>query len=100
MTNDDIPQASGEEILAGVEAAKQALAKGSTDFRTLIAVTEGQYQYSWGIRGDNTPEHAKYLGYLDGKELYPDVKTISFEDYVKDLLTGNVTKVYGSKYDL
>ncbi|KAK1700865.1 hypothetical protein BDP55DRAFT_688882 [Colletotrichum godetiae] len=35
-----------------------------------------------GIRGENTPEYAHYLGYLDARELYPDVKFTSFEKYI------------------
>lgn len=53
-----------------------------------------EYQLSWGIRGDNVPEYAKYLGYLDAKELYPDFKPISFEEYVQELLGGVATGVY------
>lgn len=53
-----------------------------------------QYQLSWGIRGDNTPEHARYLGYLDFKKLYPDMTYITFEEYVKELLDGKATRVY------
>ncbi|PCG90888.1 Hypothetical protein PENO1_096830 [Penicillium occitanis (nom. inval.)] len=53
-----------------------------------------EYQLSWGIRGDNVPEYAKYLGYLDAKELYPDFKSISFEEYVQELLGGVATGVY------
>jgi hypothetical protein len=40
------------------------------------------------------PEYAKYLGYLDAKELYPDFKSISFEEYVQELLSGVATGVY------
>jgi len=32
----------------------------------------GQYRISWCIRRDNTPEHAKYLGYLDLWDLNPN----------------------------
>lgn len=32
----------------------------------------GQYRISWNIRGDNTPEYADYLGYLNFWELFPD----------------------------
>jgi len=53
-----------------------------------------QYRYSWGIRGDNTPENAKYLGYLLGKELYPDMEYITFDAYLKDLLNGSAKKAY------
>lgn len=53
-----------------------------------------EYQYSWGIRGDNTPEHSKYLGYLLGKELYPDLEFTSYESYLKNLLEGKATRAY------
>ncbi|GFG11759.1 NAD(P)-binding protein, partial [Aspergillus udagawae] len=38
------------------------------------------------VHGTNTPEYAKYLGYLDGKELYPDFTFLTYEDYVKEVL--------------
>lgn len=47
-----------------------------------------QYYYSWGVRGDNTPEAAKYLGYLDVKELYPDVSGRSMRSFLEDILDG------------
>lgn len=47
-----------------------------------------------GIRGDNTPEYARYLGYLDGKELYPDFEGISLEAYCRELIDGKATGVY------
>lgn len=55
------------------------------------------YYLSWGIRGDNTPEYAKYLGYLIAQELYPDFKPRTFEAFVQELLSGQAEKVYGSK---
>jgi len=45
-----------------------------------------EYQYSWGVRGDNNDENAKYLGYLLGRDLYPDLKGISLESYIQELL--------------
>ncbi|KAM0324906.1 hypothetical protein ACHAQA_007872 [Verticillium albo-atrum] len=33
-----------------------------------------QYHHSLGVRGDNAPERARYLGYLDARELYPDMR--------------------------
>lgn len=53
-----------------------------------------QYKYMLGIRGDNTPEHAKYLGYLDAKELYPCVKPVSFEKFVEEMLQGKLRNHY------
>lgn len=32
----------------------------------------GQYRLSWCVRGDNTPEYADYLGYLDFWKLFPE----------------------------
>ncbi|KAI3546450.1 isoflavone reductase family protein [Colletotrichum abscissum] len=46
----------------------------------------GEYRNLLGIRDENTPEYARYLGYLDARELYPDVKCISFENYVRGIL--------------
>ena len=53
-----------------------------------------QYHHSKYIRADNTIENAKYLGYLNARELYPDFKPISFEQFVKDLLAGTARKPY------
>jgi len=53
-----------------------------------------EYQMSIGIRGDNNPEYAKYLGYLSSKELYPDFDMVIFEEYLKKLIAGNATGVY------
>lgn len=66
----------------------------AADFGTLLSIVGSQYQISWGIRGDNTPEYAKYLGYLTSKELYPDFQPISFEDYLKEVLSGSAKIVY------
>ena len=41
------------------------------------------YKYSLGIRGDNTPERAAYLGYLDAKKLYPDVDSTTFKAFIQ-----------------
>ena len=62
-----------------------------------MQIVAGQYKYSIGIRGDNTPEHAKYLGYLDARELYPDLEPSSFKSYVERAVEGNTTKVYAGR---
>jgi hypothetical protein len=59
-----------------------------------LQVIGGQYMRSWGIKGENTPEYAKYLGYVTSKELYPDMKFINFEDYLKDVVDGKAKGVY------
>lgn len=85
---------TGEELLAQIAKLPKPDEAGPADFRLLAQIWSLEYQYSWGIRGDNTPESAKYLGYLLGKELYPDVEFTSFETYFKGLLEGKATKVY------
>lgn len=55
-----------------------------------------QYWNTWGVRGDDQPEYAKYLGYLLADELYPGLKTKakSFNDYCKEVLDGKAHQVY------
>jgi hypothetical protein len=65
-----------------------------TDGMVLQGLFVSEYRYSWGIRGDNTPEYAEYLGYLNGKELYPDFEFTSFDAYINEMLEGKAQKVY------
>lgn len=47
----------------------------------------GQYRISWCIRGNNTPQYAEYLGYLDFWKLYPQFpKGRSLEDFYRSIL--------------
>ncbi|KAK1988411.1 isoflavone reductase [Colletotrichum cereale] len=55
-----------------------------------------QYRKSWGLRGDNTPEYARYLGYQIGKDLYPDLTGKSFEGFCKEALQGKLKPIYES----
>lgn len=87
-------QISEETVMERVKegrASSETYPFDATKFTPRIAA---EYQLSWGIRGDNVPEYAKYLGYLDARELYPDFKPISFEEYITELLSGKGTGVY------
>lgn len=53
-----------------------------------------EYWLSWGVRGDNTPEYARYLGYLVAKDLYPDLNGRTLEAYCQEVLEGKADKVY------
>jgi hypothetical protein len=57
-----------------------------------------EYEVSKYVREDNTPENAKYLGYLDAKELYPDFKTVSFKDFLTELFAGQGVKPYEGRF--
>ena len=42
------------------------------------------YMCSMHVLGENTLESAKKLGYLDAKELYPDVPVRSLQEFVQE----------------
>ncbi|KAJ4182731.1 hypothetical protein NW755_010228 [Fusarium falciforme] len=83
-----------EEITSCIQAARSDLEANPASLDAFGRLSTNQLLLSWAIRGDNTPEYAKYLGYLDGKELYPDFEFTRFEDYVKAALEGTAKGVY------
>ncbi|KPM38526.1 hypothetical protein AK830_g8063 [Neonectria ditissima] len=102
--------ASGEAIPrerqppAVIEAAVAAARKPYYDqndrsFASLLRLAVAQYPHSIWLRGDNTPEAAAYLGYLSGKELYPDMEAeyVRFEDYVGEVLAGKAKAPYANR---
>lgn len=52
------------------------------------------YQKSFDIMGENTPEYARYLGYLIAQDLYPDMKGISFEEFFMETLEKGLQPMY------
>ncbi|KAF2236177.1 NAD(P)-binding protein [Viridothelium virens] len=101
---DIMEEVSGEkierkyEILAKLEAASKAVDKDPGDVGSRFQMAIHQYNYSKFIRGDNTLEMAKYLGYLDVKELYPDFKPITFKEFAKELLDGKIARPYEGRF--
>lgn len=57
-------------------------------------VVKYQYFDPFGIRGDNNPEYARYLGYLDATEPYPDMEVTTPMAYCERLLSGKATTIY------
>lgn len=90
----DTGHISAGELIAQLDAAKaQAVASGMAgQFTPLIGILS--YQYSKFVRADNTLENAKYLGYLNTRELYPDFKPIRFEEFIREVLEGKAKKPY------
>ncbi|CRJ87076.1 hypothetical protein BN1723_000229 [Verticillium longisporum] len=81
-----------QTVTATCEALSAAdLALGSPEW---FKRAQFEYWNSWGLRGDNTPETAAYLGYLDARELYPDFKPRTLEEYAKEVLAGEAKGVY------
>ncbi|KAH6651271.1 hypothetical protein F5144DRAFT_477670 [Chaetomium tenue] len=79
-----------KELLALISEGQAEMANPAI----MLQVAMAQYKYSLGIRGDNTPEHAKYLGYLDAKELYPDVESTPLEAFIRDAVEGRAKPAY------
>ncbi|KAJ1565234.1 hypothetical protein HK405_012858 [Cladochytrium tenue] len=82
-------QISETEIKRRIE-----LGKTSKDPKAINDRYRMEYLWSWGIRGDNSPEAAKYLGYLDAWDLYPDFKPRSLEAYVQEVVAGKARPAY------
>ncbi|OGM47926.1 hypothetical protein ABOM_002734 [Aspergillus bombycis] len=84
-----------EESEKRLNDAQSALSLDPADpaKRTLVYIT--QYIYSKYVRQDNQPHYAKYLGYLDARELYPDFKPISFREFFTEVLNGKGKRPYG-----
>ena len=57
-------------------------------------MASAEYEFSKYVRMDNRAVYARYLGYLDARQLYPDFKPSSFEEFVGDLLDGKVKRPY------
>lgn len=92
---------SGEEIKDKIYQTEEQLRAqiaivpaDSQDMMVLAGKIVAQYGISWGIRGDNQPEYAKYLGYVTSKELYPDFDFTPFEHYAKLAVEGNAKPIY------
>ena len=82
-------------MIAQLEAAKaEAAASGKTGINTAVVLLS--YSYSKFAREDNCSANAKYLGYLDTRELYPDFKPIKFDQFVREVLQGEAKKPYAN----
>ncbi|KAJ5662295.1 NAD(P)-binding protein [Penicillium maclennaniae] len=87
---------SGPEVHGRLAAVEKAIeGEASPTMRVMMQVL--QYQISWGLRGDNTPENAKRLGYMTSKELYPDFEFVKFGDYLKEVIDGKASHPYQNR---
>jgi hypothetical protein len=101
-----LEEASGETIFRDYITEKEvndtidaAMARYEQDPSpvNLLGLSSTQYARSIWFRGDNLPQRALYLGYLNGKELYPDLEYVSFSDYVNELVAGTGKGVYSNR---
>ncbi|KAF2169368.1 hypothetical protein M409DRAFT_65053 [Zasmidium cellare ATCC 36951] len=94
----------GEEVerkFVGEEELREKLEGmgDAIDLPTIATKVPVQYHLSLYIRGDNQPENAEYLGYLLGKDLYPDFEARSFDAYLKEVMDGTAKEIYKGRYE-
>lgn len=102
LTNETIPRKylSKKEAEDTLAWAEETLAKDPMDMKVMLKQGLISYMYSWAIRGDNTPEHAKYLGYLNAKDLYPEVEAKPIDDFIREIVDGTrVANTYVGRPD-
>ncbi|KAH6893389.1 hypothetical protein B0T10DRAFT_546635 [Thelonectria olida] len=78
-------------------ATAQATYDQDRSWMKLLGVAILQYPNSTFVRGDNLPGPAAKLGYMSGKELYPDVQVTKYADYVAEVVAGKGKAVYANR---
>ncbi|TRM70572.1 hypothetical protein BD626DRAFT_30637 [Schizophyllum amplum] len=71
-----------KKVIPEAEFMKQLEAARTAPIEQIVMRYVEEYRYSLYIRGDNTAAKAKAAGALDFKELYPDVKAPTFEEFM------------------
>lgn len=77
-------QVTADEALQRTTEGKAKLARGEGTPEVALQVSWNTYKYSIHILSENTLENAKRLGYLDVRELYPDLPRYTLEDFAKE----------------
>lgn len=90
----ELTQVAEDEARATLQARKEAFAANPTDISNRYRMAAAQYAITKYVRGDNTPEYAEYLGYVNANKLFPDFKYRSYADFVDELIAGEVERPY------
>ena len=75
---------SEEEIERQIVKGGAEFAKDPNDFAAVMKFVVAQYMKSMHFLEENSLENAKRLGYIDARELYPDIPVQSLEEYAKE----------------
>ncbi|KAF2262553.1 isoflavone reductase family protein [Lojkania enalia] len=94
----EVTHVTEDEAIQRRDKARVALEAYPSDNMNTMARWTNEYNVSKYVRKDNTLENAKYLGYIDARELYPDFQPIRFETFVQELLQGEAKKLYAGKF--
>ncbi|KIL89821.1 isoflavone reductase-like protein [Fusarium avenaceum] len=88
---------STKDIEATIAAAQVQYDKSDKSLPFIFGLAGPQYLYCEWFREDNLPERAKFLGYLNSKDLYPDFEPIKYVDYVDEVLQGKGKSIYANR---
>lgn len=83
-----------QEVEETIAKAKAKLAVDPADAMANMARSLAEYQLALGIRGDTAPEVARYLGYLEARDLYPDVERKTLRAWFEEVLAGKATPAF------
>ena len=91
-------QMTAEEMQVALKDAEAALEADPGDGAKQASRAWLEYMVSMHVLGENTRANALALGYLDARELYPDMPRHSLEDFAKEFYAmkdpGDVHAVY------
>lgn len=90
----DLIQISDSEALARLQVRQEAYAANPELQENRFLLAAAQYPITKYVRGDNTPENARYLGYVDANELFPDFEYVRYAEFVDDLMEGKIRRPY------
>jgi hypothetical protein len=79
---------SRADLEALITELRSSAAKDPSNVGKLLDLAMSQYRYSRHVRGDNAPDRAEYLGYLDGRTLYSDIKCKSMREFIREGVDG------------
>ena len=75
---------SEEEVEKQIVERRDAFLKDPHNFSAAMQFLGAQYAKSMHFLRENTLGNAKRLGYLDARELYPDIPAQSLEEFAKE----------------
>ncbi|KAH7132389.1 isoflavone reductase family protein [Dendryphion nanum] len=89
---------SENEIIIRCDKARAVAREDPSDLMKKIHQSGPEYSVSKYVRRDNTLANAKYFGYLNARELYPDVKPKPYAEYVDEILQGKGKRPYADRF--
>ena len=75
---------SPEDLRKRQVGTKAAVTASPGDFWAHAAHAHTEYVISMHVLGENTLANARRLGYLDARELYPDMPRASLENFARE----------------